>query len=119
MAFPAPIRRRLLNHVTLLPIITQQLEVDPSGRYEGVPHLVDIGAQIDFAGGVNAPKVMHVTDSEGRRQRQLVKSGSDDLRQVGRGQGVCVWGGGGGDGTVCGEEGIAKGGRGTFGREQG
>jgi hypothetical protein len=83
LPFPAGIRRSLVGHLDNIPLITQQLEVDPSGAYEGVPHLVDIASNITFAGGVNAPKVVRVTDSSGRQQRQLVKSGSDDLRQVG------------------------------------
>jgi hypothetical protein len=83
LPFPASIRRSLVGHLDHIPLITQQIEVDPSAAYEGVPHLVDIGSTIAFAGGVNAPKVVRVTDSSGRQQRQLVKSGSDDLRQVG------------------------------------
>eukprot|EP00879_Flechtneria_rotunda_P006073 GHRR01006386.1.p1 GENE.GHRR01006386.1~~GHRR01006386.1.p1 ORF type:complete len:3169 (+),score=1435.50 GHRR01006386.1:1331-9508(+) len=77
---PGALRRRLLS-CTKAPPICLSLPLDPTGRYEDVPHVVDIDTTIRFAGGINAPLVLRTTDSTGRPQRQLVKSGNDDLRQ--------------------------------------
>jgi ataxia telangiectasia mutated family protein len=40
-----------------------------------------VSATIRFVGGVNRPKLVTLVDSAGGERRQLVKSGSDDLRQ--------------------------------------
>lgn len=87
--FPAAIKRRL-QALRLVPVPTAPLEVDPSGAYDGVPAMAELGARLGHAGGINAPKVLTATDSAGRSHRMLVKSGNDDLRQV-SGQCLCVF----------------------------
>jgi hypothetical protein len=46
-----------------------------------VPYVVDVDSVIDLPGGINVPMVVRTTDSYGNSQKQLVKSGNDDLRQ--------------------------------------
>jgi len=48
---------------------------------QDVPHTTDIETTIDLVGGINSPLVLHTSDSDGRRQRIVAKSGQDDLRQ--------------------------------------
>lgn len=50
-------------------------------RYDSVPHVVNVKERITFPGGVNKPKRVTLTDSNGASHCQLVKSGNDDLRQ--------------------------------------
>jgi hypothetical protein len=40
-----------------VPIPTAPLPIDPSGAYEGVPVLAELGSRLGHAGGINAPKV--------------------------------------------------------------
>eukprot|EP00884_Botryococcus_braunii_P019002 jgi/Botrbrau1/5786/Bobra.0155s0009.1 len=80
MPFPSHLRRSLRN-LTKLPVVSRQLPVDPSARYEGFAHFDSFGDTIRFVGGINKPKLVECFDSNGVRHRQLVKSGSDDLRQ--------------------------------------
>lgn len=44
-------------------------------------HWLPMAMQINFAGGINLPKLVRAADTRGGRHRHLVKSGSDDLRQ--------------------------------------
>ncbi|KAI8470131.1 MAG: kinase-like domain-containing protein [Monoraphidium minutum] len=79
-AFPAAIKRRLQS-LPLVPIPTAPLPLDPSGAYGHVPTLAELGSRLGHAGGINAPKVLQATDSDGVSHRMLVKSGNDDMRQ--------------------------------------
>jgi hypothetical protein len=55
-----------------IPVTSATLPVDPSARYADFPHFVAFGERIKFAGGVNKPKIVTATDSEGHQWRQLV-----------------------------------------------
>lgn len=61
--------------------------------YSALPHMVSFSERVAFVGGINKPKLVRVTDSEGAEHKQLVKSGSDDMRQVGgrEGGGCHCW----------------------------
>jgi ataxia telangiectasia mutated family protein len=48
---------------------------------QGVPHVTEVDSVVDLPGGINVPMVVRTTDSIGNSQKQLVKSGNDDLRQ--------------------------------------
>jgi serine-protein kinase ATM len=50
-------------------------------RYADVPAVSTVDSKISFPGGINMPKKLDLTDSHGQRRTQLVKGGSDDLRQ--------------------------------------
>lgn len=78
--FPGALRRRLLA-LGAAPPITSSLPLDRTAAYKDVPHVVDVGSSVEFVGGINAPLVVTTVDSNGWRQRQLAKSGNDDLRQ--------------------------------------
>ena len=83
VASPAPTQSTLLHHrllwrcrnYTHLPVTSASLPVDPAGRYDAFPHFVGFAERIKFAGGINKPKIVTGTDSEGRQHRQLVRSG--------------------------------------------
>ena len=65
-----------------MPVPSAHIPVDPSCRYERVPHLAGLtGERASFVGGINKPKLVEAADSAGGRHRQLVKAGNDDLRQ--------------------------------------
>ena len=57
---PSNLRKSRLPQLALVPVITREVEVDPSGRYEGLPHFSHFGDQIKFVGGVNRPKLIQV-----------------------------------------------------------
>ncbi|KAL6779607.1 ATM1 [Auxenochlorella protothecoides x Auxenochlorella symbiontica] len=78
--FPAALRRST-RAMPRVPVASASLAVDPSCRYEDVPTLVSFGDRLTFVGGINRPKLVSCVDSAGREHRQLLKSGSDDLRQ--------------------------------------
>ena len=69
-----------LTNMVGVAIPTVELEVDPSCRYDNVVSLVGFDNHFELAGGINLPKVLSCTGSDGRRRKQLVK-GKDDLRQ--------------------------------------
>ncbi|WIA41124.1 hypothetical protein OEZ86_004751 [Tetradesmus obliquus] len=80
VALPGSVRRRLLA-VQHAPPICINLPLDPSCRYEDIPHVTEVDSVVDLPGGINVPMVVRTTDSAGNLQKQLVKSGNDDLRQ--------------------------------------
>ena len=47
--------------------------MDPSCRYDNVVSLVGFDNHFELAGGINLPKVLSCTGSDGRRRKQLVK----------------------------------------------
>lgn len=55
-----------------MPVASVSLPVDPSCRYEGFPYFVGFGERVQFVGGINKPKLVIATDSEGRQHKQLV-----------------------------------------------
>ena len=61
------------RNYTHLPVTSASLPVDCGGRYDAFPHFVGFAERIKFAGGINKPKIVTATDSEGRRHRQLVR----------------------------------------------
>ena len=72
------IHRRSLEYV---PILTAAIPVDISLRYDEIPTVSSVEMMITFPGGINKPKKMVMIDSQGHVCTQLVKGGSDDLRQ--------------------------------------
>lgn len=68
-----------LSHPVAMP--TKALAVDPSGQYAAVTTLTGFGAGFKVVGGINLPKIIECTGSDGRVYKQLVK-GKDDVRQV-------------------------------------
>ncbi|KAK9814933.1 hypothetical protein WJX73_002395 [Symbiochloris irregularis] len=80
MPFPAALRRRLPT-LPLVPVISSDVPIDPAAQYDNITHFAGFGETIRFAGGINRPKIVKCRDSAGREHRQLVKSGTDDLRQ--------------------------------------
>ncbi|GAA5849370.1 hypothetical protein JCM8547_006527 [Rhodosporidiobolus lusitaniae] len=65
-----------------VPVMTFDLPVDPSGRYDenSFPHIVRYSDKFDTAGGVNLPKIVTCIGSDGQAYKQLLK-GNDDIRQ--------------------------------------
>ena len=55
---PSALRRSRLPAMPLVPVITAEVAVDPSGRYEGLPHFSHFGDNIRFPGGLNRPKLI-------------------------------------------------------------
>jgi len=81
--FPASIKRRAKT-LRYLPVVSAVIVVDPSGRYDGrsdLPLFESFEGNIEYPGGINAPKKIEVKGSDGVVRRELVKSGLDDLRQ--------------------------------------
>ncbi|KAJ0106492.1 hypothetical protein Patl1_18037 [Pistacia atlantica] len=74
---------RSLRQLELVPVVTATVPVDRTCQYnEGsFPHFKGLADSITVMNGINAPKVVECFDSDGRKYRQLAKSGNDDLRQ--------------------------------------
>ncbi|KAM0812499.1 hypothetical protein AB5N19_12490 [Seiridium cardinale] len=64
-----------------IPPPTLQVELSSDRDYSNVPHIVKVDPSMSIASGVSAPKIITLVGSDGRRYRQLIKGGSDDLRQ--------------------------------------
>lgn len=64
-----------------VPPPTLQIELSPDRDYSRVPHVTKVDPSMSIASGVSAPKIITLLGSDGRRYKQLVKGGSDDLRQ--------------------------------------
>ncbi|XP_076932541.1 serine/threonine-protein kinase ATM-like isoform X2 [Bidens hawaiensis] len=81
IALPRDIRS--VRQLELVPVVTSSFPVDPSCQYnEGsFPHFKGLADSVTIMNGINAPKVVECLGSDGKRYRQLAKSGNDDLRQ--------------------------------------
>ncbi|KAK1637242.1 phosphatidylinositol 3 [Colletotrichum phormii] len=64
-----------------IPPPTMQLEVSATMDYSDVPVISKLDPQMSIASGVSAPKIITAVGSDGKKYRQLVKGGNDDLRQ--------------------------------------
>ncbi len=64
-----------------VPPPTLQIELSADKDYSKVPVMVKLEHKMSIAQGVSAPKIITVVGSDGKRYKQLVKGGSDDLRQ--------------------------------------
>ncbi|KAK2050689.1 phosphatidylinositol 3 [Colletotrichum somersetense] len=64
-----------------IPPPTMQLEVSATKDYSDVPIIEKLEPQMSIASGVSAPKIITAIGSDGKKYRQLVKGGNDDLRQ--------------------------------------
>lgn len=86
MPFPSSIRRRVAN-LHLVPVVSRRMRPPRmvgevfDGDPDGAPTFGSFGGEIQFVGGINAPKLIRVTGSDGKEVKELVKSGNDDLRQ--------------------------------------
>ncbi|KAG5035608.1 hypothetical protein JHK87_010518 [Glycine soja] len=71
------------NIHTEVPVVTATISIDHSCQYhEGsFPYFKGLADSVMIMNGINAPKVVECLGSDGRRYRQLAKSGNDDLRQ--------------------------------------
>ncbi|KAL5191985.1 Serine/threonine-protein kinase ATM [Glycine soja] len=74
---------RNLPVLELVPVVTATISIDHSCQYhEGsFPYFKGLADSVMIMNGINAPKVVECLGSDGRRYRQLAKSGNDDLRQ--------------------------------------
>ena len=57
MLLPAAWRRTYKN-MDLVPIVSKEVQVDPSGRYEDITTLAAFGDSMSFVGGINKPKLV-------------------------------------------------------------
>ncbi|KAL0417040.1 UNVERIFIED_CONTAM: Serine/threonine-protein kinase ATM [Sesamum latifolium] len=78
-----PRELRSVRQLELVPVITSNFPVDRTCQYpEGsFPHFKGLVDSVTIMNGINAPKVVECLGSDGKRYRQLAKSGNDDLRQ--------------------------------------
>ncbi|PWN89821.1 hypothetical protein FA10DRAFT_266372 [Acaromyces ingoldii] len=63
-----------------VPVITRDLAVDPTGKYEDYVGIARYSAKFATAGGIHLPKIIDCIGTDGRAYRQLFKD-EDDLRQ--------------------------------------
>uniref|UniRef100_A0A2C9VRS0 Serine/threonine-protein kinase ATM n=1 Tax=Manihot esculenta TaxID=3983 RepID=A0A2C9VRS0_MANES len=81
VALPREIRS--VRQLELVPVVTSSFPVDRSCTYHdgSFPYFKGLADSIMIMNGINAPKVVECLGSDGKRYRQLAKSGNDDLRQ--------------------------------------
>ncbi|XP_065875882.1 serine/threonine-protein kinase ATM isoform X2 [Euphorbia lathyris] len=81
LALPREIRS--VRQLELVPVATANFPVDRNCNYHNAsfPHFKGLGDSVMVMNGINAPKVVECLGSDGKRYRQLAKSGNDDLRQ--------------------------------------
>ena len=80
--FPAQLRQRAAT-IKSLPLASLPLPVRRDGDYSSAPRFAGFETEINYVGGINKPKVVKALAAGGviPPRRELVKSGSDDLRQ--------------------------------------
>ncbi|XP_022767135.1 serine/threonine-protein kinase ATM isoform X5 [Durio zibethinus] len=80
---PLPREIRSVRQLELVPVLTASFPVDHSCQYrEGsFPFFRGLADSVMVMNGVNVPKVVECLGSDGRKYKQLAKSGNDDLRQ--------------------------------------
>ncbi|CZT03138.1 related to phosphotidylinositol kinase [Rhynchosporium agropyri] len=64
-----------------LPPLTMQIPLSLTGDYTKLPTIIRLDQTVRIASGVSAPKIITAIASNGVKFTQLVKGGSDDLRQ--------------------------------------
>ncbi|KAK4192032.1 putative serine/threonine-protein kinase TEL1 [Podospora australis] len=64
-----------------IPPPTMQIELAADAKYDHVPMITSFDPWMTIASGVSAPKIITANGSDGKRYKQLVKGGNDDLRQ--------------------------------------
>lgn len=64
-----------------IPPPTMHVEIRTSKDYSTVPTIAKLEPTMTIAGGVSAPKIITAIGTDGKRYKQLVKGGHDDLRQ--------------------------------------
>ncbi|KAH8674110.1 hypothetical protein BX600DRAFT_410736 [Xylariales sp. PMI_506] len=64
-----------------IPPPTMHIELSANRDYSHIPKIVKVEPSMTIASGISAPKILTLVGSDGRRFKQLVKGGSDDLRQ--------------------------------------
>lgn len=64
-----------------IPPPTMQVEIRANKDYSTIPRIYKLDPTMTIAGGVSAPKIITAIASDGKRYKQLVKGGHDDLRQ--------------------------------------
>ena len=64
-----------------LPPPTIAIPLRPDRDYSNVPAIQSYHDDFSVAAGISAPKILTAVTSDGRKHRQLFKSGNDDLRQ--------------------------------------
>ena len=64
-----------------LPPCTLGLNLASDCDYSSVPIVTSLEPAVSIASGVSAPKIITAVATDGRRYKQLVKGGNDDLRQ--------------------------------------
>ncbi|EME48007.1 hypothetical protein DOTSEDRAFT_167503 [Dothistroma septosporum NZE10] len=64
-----------------VPPATISVPLRPSGVYNDVPSITRFESSINVLGGVSSPKMLAALASDGKRYKDIYKSGNDDLRQ--------------------------------------
>ena len=64
-----------------VPPPTMTISLRPSCDYASVPFIQSYHNDFTVATGISAPKILTAVTSDGRKHKQLFKSGNDDLRQ--------------------------------------
>ncbi|XP_048228650.1 serine/threonine-protein kinase ATM isoform X3 [Ricinus communis] len=81
MTLPREIRS--VQQLELVPVVTASFPVDRNCNYSdgSFPYFKGLADSVVVMNGINAPKVVECFGSDGKKYRQLAKSGNDDLRQ--------------------------------------
>lgn len=59
-AMPFPREFKRLPALPCVPVASAPLEVDPSAKYQDLPHFVKFTGDMAFVGGINKPKLIKV-----------------------------------------------------------
>ena len=66
---------------TKIPPPTMRIPLRTDCNYSSIPTFSKFEPLFSIAGGISAPKIITIIDSEGQRYKMLLKGGNDDLRQ--------------------------------------
>jgi len=78
-----PAASHLLHYLLRYPIPppTMQVELQADKDYSSIVLITNLDTYMTIASGMSAPKIITAIGSDGKKYKQLVKGGNDDLRQ--------------------------------------
>jgi len=79
-AHDAKCKKMFIPNLEKVAVLTTKLEVDRTCTYKNAVGIKQFGQGFKTAGGINLPKILTCTGSDGHDYKQLVK-GKDDMRQ--------------------------------------
>ena len=81
VTIPDKVGIQLLRDMSHTIVTSVDVPVNAAADYSNAPKIKEFDSHFTTAGGINLPKIIRCLGTDGKWHKQLVKGGSDDLRQ--------------------------------------